>query len=112
MFYLFYLAVRLVNGPGPDVGRIELYHDGQWGTVCDNNWDIKDAEVACRAMGYGGASRAWGGAHYGQGAVPITWTGFSCTGSEASLYECPHAGWGEHNCSHDEDSSMECFHGK
>lgn len=40
--------LRLSNGTGRCSGRVEIKHEGQWGTVCDGDWTIKDADVVCK----------------------------------------------------------------
>ncbi|KAL9961250.1 hypothetical protein ACROYT_G030159 [Oculina patagonica] len=99
--------VRLVNG-GASYGRVEVYHNGQWGTVCDDAWDINDANVVCKQLGFPSASSAPPLAAYGQGSDPIWMEEVNCQGGEASLLDCAHTGWGIHNCGHSEDASVVC----
>lgn len=99
-------SIRL-NG-STSVGRVEIFYDGQWGTVCDDAWDINDANVVCKQLGYQRASRAFRGATHGQGSGPIWMDDVSCSGGETHLYDCEHRGWGNSNCTHRRDASVEC----
>ena len=45
-------SVRLVGGTVPNEGRVEICNQNAWGTMCDNSWDIIDADVACHSAGY------------------------------------------------------------
>nr|XP_016854450.1 PREDICTED: CD5 antigen-like [Anolis carolinensis] len=100
--------LRLVNGSNYCSGRIEVFHNEMWGTICDAGWDLQDAQVVCRELGCGEALSASGGAQFGRGAGPIWLEGMSCTGTEESLRQCPKGQWGEHSCDHSRDASVEC----
>ena len=106
--------VRLRDG-SPYSGRVEVYHDGTWGTVCDDHWDIKEATVVCRMLGFRYAWTALSFASYVipdnpdlVGTGPIWLDDVACTGNESSLTGCNHRGWLMHNCDHLEDAGVVC----
>eukprot|EP00069_Balaena_mysticetus_P010569 bmy_20717T0 len=83
-------ALRVRGGEDRCSGRVELWHAGSWGTVCDDSWDLADAEVVCRQLGCGWAVGALAGAAFGPGSGPVWLDEVGCRGSEASL--CPLCG--------------------
>ena len=97
-----------MGGTTDNEGRVEVYHNGEWGTVCDDGWGITDANVVCRQLGYIGATSAPGVAFFGQGTGPIHYDQVACSGSETRLADCPHNGIGIHDCSHFEDAGVVC----
>ncbi len=80
--------VRLVNGTNRCAGRVEVLHRGQWGTVCDEDWDMADAAVLCRELDCGEPVDALSDAHFGQGSGPIWMSFILCTGKESTLKNC------------------------
>lgn len=96
-------------------GRVEIRlkggNDSDWGTICDDHFDIRDAKVACRMLGHDGAkSVVWAYDSYGSGPEdnPIWLDNLKCRGDENSLMECKHRGWGINNCVYWEAVGVVC----
>ncbi len=94
-----------MNGNNPCAGRVEVYKDGQWGTVCDDGWDIADAAVVCRELDCGTAVKATREAHFGQGSGSILMGNVECSGSETALKDCSSQRF---SCNHNEDAGVVC----
>ena len=97
-----------MDGPDSESGRVEVYYGGFWGTVCDDHFDINDANVICRQLGYQAATDYYGDAHFGEGTGLIVLDDLDCSGSESQVTFCHHLGFGNHNCGHDEDVGVVC----
>lgn len=100
-------VVRLVDG-GERFGLLEVYYGGQWGTVCDNGWDMADTNVVSGQLGFSNAASFSSGSEYGVGSGQVWMAEVKCHGDEHSLLDCPHAGWGMHTCTHSKDVNVEC----
>uniref|UniRef100_A0A8B9SPH4 Soluble scavenger receptor cysteine-rich domain-containing protein SSC5D n=1 Tax=Anas platyrhynchos TaxID=8839 RepID=A0A8B9SPH4_ANAPL len=104
-------AVRLMDhrDRGRNRGRVEVYIDGEWGTVCDDGWSSAAAAVVCRQLGFPHVVRASKKAEFGEGtSLRILLDDVQCSGQEKTLLECAHAEVGTHNCSHEEDAGVVC----
>ncbi|OPJ84108.1 deleted in malignant brain tumors 1 protein [Patagioenas fasciata monilis] len=102
------MSLRLVDGPDTCSGRLEVFHNGSWATVCDDSWDMSDAAVVCRQLGCGQALLAKHDAYFGQGTGVVLLDEVACSGDETSLEQCAHQGLGVHDCYHKEDAGVIC----
>ena len=101
--------IRLVEGSSYNEGRVEVYYNGEWGTVCDDGWDDTDAGVVCRQLGFGSSGTAIGSAGFGRGSGAIWMDSVLCIGNELTLARCYHAGVGvTGSCSHGNDAGVRC----
>lgn len=131
-----YSDVRLVGSSASNEGRVEVCYKGNWGTVCDDDFDEKDAAVVCYQLGFPRSGKAWrtfshhninpllylGAFVYprvenpfgvGEGQDNIFMDHVECSGQESLLADCNHRGWKMHNCFHSEDVGIRCNpHGK
>ncbi|KAM6969969.1 uncharacterized protein marco [Aplochiton taeniatus] len=122
--------VRLIGGRTR--GRVEVNHEGVWGTVCDDNFDSLDGTVICKMLGFRRAQSVYTSANSG-GTTLLSDTSLStcgryvhvfsiyllgtgqiwldelqCTGSETNIFDCPHSGRGVNDCTHSEDAGVQC----
>lgn len=104
-------GVRLVGDEQgrSNQGRVEIYINGEWGTVCDDLWTTKNAAVVCRQLGFRYALKAARNSEFGEGKdLRILLDDVQCEGTESTLLDCKHAGVGLHNCAHYEDAGVIC----
>ena len=95
----------MTGGSSNAEGRVEVYYNSRWGTICDDYFNMYAANVVCRQVGYKYAL-TYGKAYtmgFGQGTGAIHIDDLQCTGKETEVQNCRFNGWGEHNCQHSED---------
>ena len=104
-------SLRLKNGGHRCEGRVEVKHQGKWGTVNDYKWSLEEAAVVCRRLGCGAAIDAPQGSYFGPAVGPIWFPFISCTGTESALKQCRHPTVKDYHpqgYSHDHDAGAVC----
>ncbi|XP_071094710.1 uncharacterized protein [Haliotis cracherodii] len=102
-------TIRLVSPLNNGVGRIEVFYNGTWGTVCDDGFGADEAKVACRQLGrYKSGLTPRAIQRFGFGGGKIWLDDVSCSGTESSLASCSHRPLGANNCLHSEDVGIIC----
>ena len=99
--------LRLADGDGAADGRLEIFHDDEWGLVCDDGFGAEEAAVACRQLGYIGFFD-FEVEVVASSLIPVWLDDVVCTGSETRLIDCQHATLGEHNCTYIEAVDVTC----
>eukprot|EP00079_Xenopus_tropicalis_P032275 XP_017946046.1 PREDICTED: lysyl oxidase homolog 3-like [Xenopus tropicalis] len=89
-------------------GRIEVFYNKEWGTICDDDFTMENAHVLCRHLGFTAATGWTHSAKYGKGVGPIWLDNIICSGTEKSILDCKSRGWGNSDCTHEEDAGVVC----
>ncbi|XP_058471668.1 lysyl oxidase homolog 3B isoform X1 [Solea solea] len=100
--------VRLKGGAKVGEGRVEVLKNNEWGSVCDDRWNLQSASVVCRELGFGSAKEALTGSRMGQGMGPIYMNEVKCIGQEKSIWNCPFKNITSEGCIHTEDAAVRC----
>lgn len=100
--------LRLAGGILANEGRVEVYYNGEWGTVCDDGWSMQSGDVVCKQLGYDRAERVTYSAGYGRGNGQIWIDEINRQGTEKSVQDCGHNPWGVNDCDHSEDAGVAC----
>ncbi|XP_041362239.1 scavenger receptor cysteine-rich type 1 protein M130-like isoform X2 [Gigantopelta aegis] len=102
------LEVRLVGGINERSGTVEVKYMGEWGIICDDDWNIEDSHVVCRMLGYKHAIREITHSEYGRGNGKFLLSNVGCLGNETSLAECRKPPWYSHDCVASEAAGVIC----
>lgn len=86
------------GGSGESNGRVEIFHNGVWGTVCGSSFDMTTAVIVCRQMGYQNARVV---RDFGPGKSTIFLHGLSCRSNDSTIFDCPSDGWSNERCAQD-----------
>ena len=111
MLLIFSYLVRLVGGNSYDEGRVEIYYNGQWGTVCNYGWDDIDASIVCKQLGFGSSGTAILDVQvYGPGTGRVLLSNVMCSNNDTTLSSCAHLGVGiaACRCNHHKDAGVTC----
>ncbi|XP_071947977.1 lysyl oxidase homolog 3-like [Antedon mediterranea] len=100
--------VRIKAGAYIGEGRVEVFHAGKWGTVCNVGWNLVSASVVCRQLGFGSAKEVIFDAGFGQGIGPVWLWNINCKGNEKSILDCYHGSWNGSSCTHYDDVGVRC----
>ena len=100
------LSVRLQGSPYVSVGRLELWRNEMWGSVCNEHFTIEAANVVCRQLGFDQALDYTPGGYFGQSTGPIHMSNVTCTGNEASITDCTFST--TRSCNHSQDIGIFC----
>ena len=90
-------------------GRVEIFYNGAWGTICHDFWELQDANVVCRQLGFEQALAAPRSAEFGEGRGVIWLDHVKCSGNETAISQCSHKGWGVTDCAHNQDAGVICI---
>lgn len=106
---LLAFPIRLAGGSTHYSGRVEVYRNGVWGTVCDDSWNIVNARVVCQQLFGFGSSPSTYSLAVSAGSGAIVMDNVNCSNDQTNLLACSHNGFGNHDCGHEEDVGVTCL---
>ena len=98
--------MRLQGSPHASAGRLEVWRNNMWGSVCNEHFTIEAANVVCRQLGFDQALDYTTGGYFGQSTGPIHMSNVTCIGYEAFIAGCTFST--THSCNHTQDVGIFC----
>lgn len=99
-------TLRLVGGSSKLEGRVEMQLNGQWGSVCVDQWDRDAATVVCRTLGLGLARDVIIDPVFGESNLTNVYK-FDCQGFKTSILRCGQIG--VNNCRYGRNAGVRCY---
>ncbi|CAG9819265.1 unnamed protein product [Phaedon cochleariae] len=102
-------GIKLVGGRGENEGNVLILHDGTWGPICDDEWDVTEARIICKQLGYPEKSaQPTVNSYFGPARRKFWMDNIYCEGSESEISECRFDGWGQNDCTSTEAAGVIC----
>ncbi|EFA10680.1 lysyl oxidase homolog 3 [Tribolium castaneum] len=106
-------GVKLIGGRDEFEGNVEILHEGQWGAICDDEWDSSEAHVVCQQLGYPKDSgKATVSSYFGPAKRKFWMDNVFCSGNESEIIDCRFDGWGNNDCTSTEAAGVICHEEK
>ncbi|XP_025406310.1 uncharacterized protein LOC112680434 isoform X2 [Sipha flava] len=101
--------IRLAGGNSTNEGRVEVKVLGEWGVICDDKFDLREANVICQELGFPGSLAVKPNSYFGvPNKTRFVLDDLDCNGNEKSLYSCQFKEWGVHDCNIQESAGVVC----
>ncbi|CAH1115159.1 unnamed protein product [Psylliodes chrysocephalus] len=102
-------GIKLVGGRGEFEGNVEILHEGTWGAICDDEWDITEANIICKQLGYSETNvQPTVNSYFGPARRKYWMDNIYCDGTEKEISSCRFDGWGQHDCTSSEAAGVIC----
>ncbi|MGH0130092.1 UNVERIFIED_CONTAM: hypothetical protein FKN15_040930 [Acipenser sinensis] len=103
------VKTRLMDGHGPCAGRVEVFYGGEWGRVCNTDWDTKDSNVVCAELNCGEVLSFHQAPVFRSGQGRGWRSKVHCSSTETSLRDCPGGtDWSQDYCFHNQEVGVVC----
>ncbi|XP_045490332.1 lysyl oxidase homolog 2B [Pieris rapae] len=89
-------SLRLVGGRNSFEGRVEIYYNNVWGSICPDGWTLYEASAICHHLALGYAEQALQTDYFGSSRIILS--GVQCEGNETNLFSCKHRQFGNVMC--------------
>ena len=105
---LVFTVTSLLGGNSSFEGNVQVYSNGTWQAVCDDAWDINDANVVCNQIGFTNATHYYRNSYFGRVNSSFSMFDVQCNGNESRIQDCPHNISTSTSCGQNNIAGVEC----